>query len=435
MGTEITLSVGGLDVDWAKNGRGDDHGCLFQADDRKRFASDQISYESYDPDDPELADTEMGFAKSLDDLHSRLELLGFRLDHVEREYRRVAETCRENRRSLNRSLSRLGCVRPLDVMGFDEFRSFVADHPIAELDDCYHGSPDSAGRRKALGRFADDSETRRIPDNPYGDASCYSERSYFGSLIGILHPYSVLRLLADSAENRREQVTWQYGPLVQAGWANEHEFVPNARRTQTFLIATEGSSDAHILKHALSLLRPAITDFFRFIDVREGHPFPGAGNLIRFARGLTKIDVQNQIVFLLDNDCEGFEAYREIDSLSLQQNMRAVILPELSAFRSFRASGPDGVRLADINRRAASIECYLDLEGRGLPVAEVAWTSYKRKLDSYQGALQRKEVYAKAFLGLDADELRTSGYDVSKISTVLDEIFENCSCIAADGRC
>ena len=45
--------------------------------------------------------------------------------------------------------------------------------------------------------------------------------------------------------------------------------MPHARRTQTFLIATEGSSDVHILKQALALLRPGIEDFFRFIDVRK----------------------------------------------------------------------------------------------------------------------------------------------------------------------
>ena len=63
---------------------------------------------------------------------------------------------------------------------------------------------------------------------------------------------------------------------MQAGWATEREFVPHARRTETFLIATEGSSDVHILKHALALLRPGIADFFRFIDVSESHPFLAA---------------------------------------------------------------------------------------------------------------------------------------------------------------
>jgi hypothetical protein len=34
MGTEITLSFGGLDMDWSKNSRGTDHGMLFQEKDR-----------------------------------------------------------------------------------------------------------------------------------------------------------------------------------------------------------------------------------------------------------------------------------------------------------------------------------------------------------------------------------------------------------------
>ncbi len=53
--------------------------------------------------------------------------------------------------------------------------------------------------------------------------------SYFGSLIGILHPYSLLRVLAGNAENLGAEVVWQYGPLVEADWARESEFVSGAR--------------------------------------------------------------------------------------------------------------------------------------------------------------------------------------------------------------
>ena len=130
--------------------------------------------------------------------------------------------------------------------------------------------------------------TRRLPHSSLHETDAYSERSYFGGLIGILHPYSVLRVLGENAENREADVIWQYGPLVESGWAAESEFTPGARRRQTFLVATEGSSDAHILKHAFAILRPEIADFFRFIDVSERHPFPGTGNLLRFAEGLAK---------------------------------------------------------------------------------------------------------------------------------------------------
>ena len=47
MGTEITLEVGGLTLDWNKNHRGSDHGILFQAEDRMRVRSEKIDYEYF----------------------------------------------------------------------------------------------------------------------------------------------------------------------------------------------------------------------------------------------------------------------------------------------------------------------------------------------------------------------------------------------------
>ena len=183
-----------------------------------------------------------------------------------------------------------------------------------------------------------------------------------------------MRLLADEGTNNQPTVVWQYGPLVEAGWATEDEFISCAKRTETFLIVTEGSSDVHILQHALNILRPDIADFFRFIDVSESHPFSGTGNLVRFAEGLVKIDVQNQIIFLFDNDAEGLETYRRVANLSLPTNMRAVLLPDLEEFRSFPAQGPEGTRNSNINGKAAAIECYLDLKVGKYPSAKVRWT-------------------------------------------------------------
>ena len=56
MGTEISLDVGGMMLDWSKNSRGVDHGALFQTDDRKCMRSDQINYDYFDTEDPELAE-------------------------------------------------------------------------------------------------------------------------------------------------------------------------------------------------------------------------------------------------------------------------------------------------------------------------------------------------------------------------------------------
>ena len=232
--------------------------------------------------------------------------------------------------------------------------------------------------------------------------------------------------------NANAQVDWQFGPIVDAGWAEECGFSPNARRSQTFLIATEGSSDTHILKHAFSLLRPEISDFFRFIDMHDGHPFPGAGNLVKFAMGLAKIDVHNHIVFLLDNDVEGVLAYREIQRLRLPPNMRATHLPRLDELRSIQARGPEGVGPTDINGRAAAIECYLDLHVPGLMSPEIRWTNYKKKVDAYQGVLCDKQSYTKVFLKQNRASLAT--YNFTKISKLLDHIVAICTDIAKQSR-
>jgi hypothetical protein len=239
----------------------------------------------------------------------------------------------------------------------------------------------------------------------------------------------LLRLLGENGKNLEARLEWEYGPLIASGWAKETEFVAGARRRQTYLIATEGSSDTHILKRAFRLLRPEIADFFRFIDVSERHPFSGTGSLVKFSEGLAKIDVQNRTVFLLDNDAEGQSAFQKIQGLDLPVNMRAMVLPSLQSFESFRCMGPGGEALADINGRAASIECYLDLGADGLPPPLVRWTNYKDDVKAYQGALQDKERYSKAFFdnfGHDA------AYDASKLLDVLRTVVGVCTAMAEE---
>lgn len=325
MGTEITLEVGGLTVDWSKNSFGVDHGMLFQEQDRKCVHSDQIDYDYYKEENEDPGLMEMAFCRSLREIVPRLELLGFTLDMVEREYEDCANVWLEDWEAMKEEEEE----ETLNVMSFKEFISFATEHPIHSLDDTFISSRDSESELQVHGRFGKEAVTKRLPQSALYDSSAYSERSYFASLIGFLHPYSVLRILAENVENLDANVIWQYGPLVESGWANESEFVSCAGCNQTFMVATEGSSDTHILKHAIALIRPEIEDFFRFIDVSERHPFSGTGNLVKFAEGLIKIDVQNQIVFLFDNDAEGYDAYQRLLSFNLLSNMRAMRLPDL----------------------------------------------------------------------------------------------------------
>jgi hypothetical protein len=426
VGTEITLEVGGLTLDWSKNSSGNDHGMLFQEQDRKPTHSDQINYDYCNENNEAM---EMSLCTSLREIVPRLELLGFTLYTAEREFEDCSDVWREECLAMEDAEEEAP-----NVMSFKEFLSFATEHPIKSLDDTFISSIGSESEVQVRGRFGDEAVTKRIPDVSRYDSNAYSERSYFGNLIYFLHPYSVLRILAENVENLDANVIWQYGPLVENGWANESEFVSCARRNQTFMIATEGSSDTHILKHALALVRPEIEDFFRFIDVSDRHPFPGTGNLVKFAEGLVKIDVHNQVVFLFDNDAEGFDAYQRLLNFNLLSNMRAMMLPDLEQFHAFPAHGPEGVINANINKRAAAIECYLDLEQSDYPSAKVVWTNYKKGLDIYQGALEHKESYTKTFFKQTTKTVLAGSYDMSKLHVVLDALVNECISIAKESR-
>ena len=408
---------------------GMDHGHLFQETDRGRFHSDQIDYDYYKDHkkDDELASYEIGFIKPLEDVLPRLELLGYSLNKVKRDYERACENSAED----NRQMTEMGIPKPDEFVDFDTFISFVSEFAIDELNNTPNFDFTEAAQAKIRGRF----ETREVVEKlPYFDASedqAYSERSYFGGLIGFLDdPYSVLRVLAENPKNLRVPTTWQYGPLVENGYEKADLFQPGVRRSETFLIATEGSSDAHILRRAIDLLRPEVSDFFRFIDMRERHPFPGTGNLHKFAEGLSKIDVHNQLVLIYDNDAEGRVTFLKTQQLDLPKNMRVAMLPDLKEFELFPTVGPEGEGEMDINGRAAAIECYLDLAAPKTPNPVIRWSKYMSDLDCYQGALESKGQFMKAFLKLREDTLGASGYDTSKIQRVVDALYSECVSIA-----
>ncbi len=128
MGTEITLDVGGVELTSSKNHFGMDHGSLFQERDRKPVHSEHINYEYYKKKGVDPTAAEMAFIRPLKDVTQRLELLGFNLDRVRREYESVAESWGQERVTLLDDVT-----QPLaDLMSFAEFRQFATEHPLEE---------------------------------------------------------------------------------------------------------------------------------------------------------------------------------------------------------------------------------------------------------------------------------------------------------------
>jgi hypothetical protein len=234
-----------------------------------------------------------------------------------------------------------------------------------------------------------------------------------------LSAYSILRLLGLNPKARDLPVTWQFADVEEGGWADRRVFVRTLDQSNRFLIVTEGSSDAKILKHALKLLRPHIADFFDFVDMEEGYPFSGTGNLFRFLQGLISISIQNNVIVIYDNDAEGVANYERSRVLNVPPNMLILKLPDSPDLAEIDTIGPNGRHKADINGCAAAIECYLDLGT--LPL--VRWTSFNSRTDTYQGELINKSGYMRDFL--DQRE-QVEGYDYRRIKTVLDKIVTNC---------
>lgn len=420
MGTSIELCVGGVSLSYSKNFMGIDYGFLFQAGDlffRKTESVDCGCYEESPEEDGGGDEVEELFARKLSRILPRLEILGFTLEAARAEYQAVVAEAMEMDRYIRPEEQK-------EYLAFEEFCSLACRYPLNDLKGGYVEYETPGRDLLSQGRFAADIDVfERIPTTDSSDFY-WSETSFFSARVCILSAESMLQVFALNAANSEVEVKWAFGPIVDAGWVRREEFQPGARQKQKILIATEGASDARIIRRALDILRPDVADFFNFVDVDERHHFWGTGNLVKFAEGLLRIDVLNQVLFVFDNDAEGVDAFRKLEKLKLPGNMRAMLLPDLEEFRSFATRGPEGVRASDINGRAAAIECYLDLRLDQYPAPQVTWSNFKKDIDAWHGVLDFKESYSRYFYEQPDDLLQNGSYDISKLSKLLDALIQ-----------
>jgi HEPN/Toprim N-terminal domain 1 len=395
MGSEITLAVGNLEVDWGKNDIYHDHGPLFQPEDLG-----PATYYYFDRKGNPISKKKDAFVRPLSKLLPRLELLGHTLDTARKEFDELA--------ALN--------VYRTEI----EFDQLAAAWKAVDASSV---SRDYDAGDYNLGEFFSKEIVGRLTLAEPIEPGKYFGSRQTGELMENLHPWTILRLVAENPVNLQTPVTWYFSDVVEGGWVDEDRPRGGLSPSQRFLIVTEGSSDAKILKRGLELIRPDVSDFFYFVDMEEGYPFTGTGNLHRFCHGLASIQILNRVLVIYDNDAEGRSRAIETEVLNLPANMRVVRLPDLPIFESFPTLGPSGPAVENINGRAAAIECYLDLRWKEARPPRVRWTSYNEKLGCYQGALLRKESYARRFLALRRPE---SGYDFENLARVLDMIIMEC---------
>jgi hypothetical protein len=215
-------------------------------------------------------------------------------------------------------------------------------------------------------------------------------------------PRFALALLLTRAQ-ATTSVTLELSNLVVGGWMEptEHPHATAQRRLQietsvsgAVIVVTEGSSDARFLQRALDLARPAVADQFAFLDFEGTSAAGGTDRVVALVKGLAAANVSNRVVAVLDNDCAGRLAERDLSKVTLPSRFSVMRLPRLAYATSYPTVGPEGAGTADINNRAVSIELSfgLDLLRRvaGGQLPPVRWGGYVAALDDYQGAITMK---------------------------------------------
>lgn len=374
-----------------------DHSALFQPGDVT-----VVDYHYYDSDDRIIIEQKEGYARPLGRMLGRLRLLGHDLAAAEREYHDQWGMGDQDPENAGLPFARLcEMLRRVDVKSLSPD---YGEHDFGKL-----------FRRELAPRLG-------VVQGDGIDMWTVSQ------VIENLSASSVLVLLAQNPENLEVPVIWRFADVVDNGWTARADVVRSLRAEEQFLVITEGSSDVAVLRKALALLRPDTQDFYRFIDASDGYQFFGTGNLFKLAQGLVAIGILNRTVILYDNDTEGRSKLLDTERLRLPSSMCAIRLPDLERLKKVPAVGPQGRDVADINGRAAAIECYLDLDAPGAPPdPHVRWTSYNKQLDAYQGELVDKELYAKRFLSLRG---RPADYDLSGLEIVLTTLEDTCAGLA-----
>jgi hypothetical protein len=402
MGSIITLGINKMEIDWGKNNVFSNHSSLFQKGDFEQ----KIPYYTVDDEDEVIIQYENGAKKKLKDIKERLDLLGYDLKGIEEKYNEIVdeyEFYTENKMTMSFENFKKFLIN-IDTKKVDNIRSAIED-----IEDGYESG--EFFRKCILG-------DEEISDNIFSE---FEEGKYIiGEFFESIDPYIILRILAENESNLESYVEWRYNEVIENRWVKKEDIIEELGEKNKILIATEGSTDSFILKRTIDILYPNISDFFNFIDMKENYPFTGVGSLKNFCNGLAKINIQNNIIVLFDNDTAGIETFNAIRNIQKPINLLFCHLPDYREFETFKTIGPFGNQINNINGKAVSIECFLDLSSvENEPI--VRWKNYNERMQEYQGALENKDRYTIKFKSAN---LLDGSYDCSKLKHLIDYIIK-----------
>lgn len=370
MGTMITLGVGKLEINWGKNDFYENFRDLFQPNDWK-----DIKYYYAD----NVVEIKKGYSRKLALVKPRLDLLGYTLENIKIIYESAyTEYC-----------DAMGEYAD-PVLTFEEYFNVFSKINLSKVNTLTEDDDWDFGEYVTKCIFEDKEIQRLLKKYSLGRKS--------GEFYENLPPRLLVRVLCENPTAKDLPLQWYMADHVENGWSKEEDLSPKLEDKDKILIVTEGKSDTFILQTSINKLFPAISDFFYFIDMEENYPFTGTGNLYNFASGLTKIKIQNKTIIVFDNDEAGIFSYKKCkEKLDAIPSLKFYHLPNMDEFKYFLTVGPTGDSYQDINGKAVSIECFLDLDFNSSKAPKVRWTIYNEKSNKYQGALISKDEYTRTF--------------------------------------
>lgn len=214
----------------------------------------------------------------------------------------------------------------------------------------------------------------------------------------------LLRAIVEEFEDT-DIVSLDLSELEEGGWLDTDEAVESVVATSWRLssgppiIITEGTFDAYVLRNAIEILKPHLTEYIRFLDYEVGNE-GGASAAVRTLRSFAAAGISNRIVALFDNDSAAYEAVMALKGTQLPAHYQVLHYPDLPLAEQYPTLGPQGNSFMNVNRLAGSIELYLGTDvltqsdGGLIPVQ---WRGYMGKVKSYQGEVVDKAVVQRAF--------------------------------------
>lgn len=223
-------------------------------------------------------------------------------------------------------------------------------------------------------------------------------------------PRSLVRLACELVDANTE-VIQDITELVSAGYYTECESVcENAITSLTKdhpenssrIILAEGSTDVAILRVALELLYPHLSEYYTFFDFDSSRSRGGAGHLVAILKAFAAAGITNRVIALFDNDTAAFEAMQALNSVKIPLNIAILNYPDIDFLNAYPTVGPGGSSKLDINGLAGSLELYLGkdvlIDTDTGDLTFVQWRGYNEQLKKYQGEVMHKpKIQAEFF--------------------------------------